>query len=291
MSWPDIEAFLAVATEGQLSRAADAVGTSAPTLHRRLAALEAALGTRLFVRGNSGHRLTEAGERLVGSARKIEQGYAELRRAVATIRTMPEGRLRIAVPELITLHLLGPKTAELRRSAPSLAPEFVSSPSRASLLEREVDIAVRLADGGEPSLLARRVGTVRQEIYAPEDAAAVHNGLRTADGWLDVPWIGWSEEFAGLSAARCVANLLPIEAQCAAANSVSQQLVMARALGAAILLPVFVAEREAGLRRVQEAPSPALDEPVWLVTNREVHGLPAAKAAADWIISSLAELR
>lgn len=291
MSWPDIQAFLAVAQEGQLSRAAERLGTSVPTLHRRLAALEVAVGVDLFVRGNAGHRLTEAGERLIGSATAIETAASAFHRTAATIRTAPEGRLRIAAPEMIVRYLLAPRVDTLRRTSPRLVPEFISAPDRARLVERDADLAVRLADPGEPSLIARRIGKVRFELYAPDPMRAIHGAVRTADHWLPIPWIGWNSEFASLPIARCVANLLPIESQVGAANALPQQLVLARTLGAALVLPSFLARYEPGLRRVEAAPSPLLEEPLWLVVNQEFRGTPAAKTATAWIKANLIDLR
>ena len=73
----------------------------------------------------------------------------------------------------------------------------------------------------------------------------------------------------------------------AAANALPQQLALARALNAAILLPEFVAESESGLRRVAAAPWPLLEAPIWLVVNPEVRGSPTAEAIVCWIEDSL----
>lgn len=291
MSYPDIEAFLAVAREGQLARAAEQLGTSVTTLHRRIATLEAAIGTGLFVRSSGGHRLSEAGERLLASANGVEAAMGGFRRAAAAVRTTPEGKVRIAAPEMIVLHLLAPRVAALREAAPRIVPEFMSSPDRARLAERQADMAVRLSDPGEASLVARRTGSIRFGLYAPDAAVAVQQAERTADGWLPVSWVGWNDALTGLPVARCSAGLLPPELQAGAANALSQQLELARALGAAIVLPDFIARREADLRRVAAAPSPLLELPLWLVVNQEVRGLPAMEAVAHWIRLCLSELR
>ena len=291
MSYPDIEAFLAVAREGQLARAAEQLGTSVTTLHRRIATLEAALGTGLFVRGSGGHRLSEAGERLLAAANSVEAAIGGFRRTAAAVRTAPDGKVRISAPETIVLHLLAPRVAALRKAAPRIVPEFMSSPDRARIAERQVDMAVRLSDPGEASLIARRAGSVRFGLYAPDAAVAVHRAERTTDGWLPVPWVGWNDTLTGLPAARCVAGLLPAELQTGTANALLQQLELARALGAAIVLPDFIARREADLRRVAAAPNPLLELPLWLVINQEVRGLPAMESTARWIKLCISELR
>lgn len=291
MSYPDIEAFLAVAREGQLTRAAERLGTSVTTLHRRIATLEAAIGTGLFVRSSGGHRLSEAGERLLASANGVEAAIGGFRSAAVAVRTAPEGKVRIAAPEMIVLHLLAPRVAALRKAAPRIVPEFLSSPDQARLAEREADIAVRLSDPGEASLVARRSGSVRFGLYAPDVAVAVHQAERSADGWLPVPWVGWNDALTGLSVARCAIGLLSSELQVGAANTIPQQLELARALGAAIVLPNFIGRREAGLRCVAAASSHLLELPLWLVVNQEVRGLPAMESVARWVRQCLSELR
>jgi DNA-binding transcriptional LysR family regulator len=287
MSWPDIEAFIAVAKQTRLTRAAERLGTSVPTLHRRISALETRIGVPLFVRTNSGHGLTEAGQRLLPSAEAAQAAIGAFEQAAATARVLPEGTVRIAAPDAIVLYLLGPRTAALRGSAPHLVPEFLSSPSRARLLEREADIAVRLSDPGEDSLFARRMGTVRFGLYAPEGATSIHEATLTAEGVLQVPWIGWTENLSAIPAARSMEQLTSSSNKMAAANALPQQLALARALNAAILLPEFVAESENGLRRVAAAPWPLLEAPIWLVVNPEVRGSPTAEAIVCWIEDSL----
>ena len=291
MTWPDIEAFLAVAREGQLARAAGRLGTSVPTLHRRLAALEATLGGPLFVRGNGGHRLTAAGERLLASAGSADDAVSGFRRAAASVRTTPEGTVRIAAPDMIVLDLLAPRVAALRKVAPLIIPEFIASPDRAQLPERQADMAVRLREPGEASLVARRIGTVRLGLYAPDAVPELRAAPRMAEGHLRMPWIGWSRELAHLPIARAAAGLLCAEDKLGAANALPQQIALAKALGAAVVVPDFLARREAHLGRVAAAPWPLLDLPLWLVVNQEMRGTAATEAVAAWIVQNLSELR
>ncbi len=63
--WDDLRLFLHVATEGGLSGAADRTGLSAPTIGRRMLALERATGRALFIRSQRGYRLAPDGEVLL----------------------------------------------------------------------------------------------------------------------------------------------------------------------------------------------------------------------------------
>ena len=72
LSWDDLQFFLAVAREGQLSRAARLLGTSHVNVSRRIDRLEQALNTRLFERNPRGYEPTPAGRRLVEMAERLE---------------------------------------------------------------------------------------------------------------------------------------------------------------------------------------------------------------------------
>ena len=74
MDWDHFRVFLAVARSGQLSAAARRLGVNHTTVARRLDAMEAELGATLFERRPTGCVLTEAGERLIPLAERIESG-------------------------------------------------------------------------------------------------------------------------------------------------------------------------------------------------------------------------
>ena len=93
--WHLFRAFLAVAREGSLSSAARVLGTTQPTMGRQVAALEAALGVKLFTRSLDGLSPTEAGLRLIPwaeamaaaaeAAQRIASGEVDEERATVRI--------------------------------------------------------------------------------------------------------------------------------------------------------------------------------------------------------------
>ena len=78
--WDDLRLFLDVARLGGLSAATSTTGLSAATLGRRITVLEQQLGQPLFVRSQTGYRLTPAGEDLLERAEDVEAAMLSLKR-------------------------------------------------------------------------------------------------------------------------------------------------------------------------------------------------------------------
>ena len=103
---PQIEAFLEVARRQNLSRAAEALFVSQPTLTARLQSLEAALGEQLFVRTRRGMRLTEAGEAFLPYAEHALSALADGRERLDELRRGVAGRLVLGAPPTVSTYTL-----------------------------------------------------------------------------------------------------------------------------------------------------------------------------------------
>ncbi|HEY9218466.1 MAG TPA: LysR family transcriptional regulator, partial [Phenylobacterium sp.] len=71
--WNDLRVLLAVARNGSTLAASKVLKVNQTTVARRLEALEQDLGLKLFERGQSGSRLTEAGSDLIAEAERVER--------------------------------------------------------------------------------------------------------------------------------------------------------------------------------------------------------------------------
>lgn len=90
MDLRQLTSFIAVAEEGQLSKAAARLCLSQPPVSRHIQALEGDLGVRLFDRTAAGMELTQAGKTLLGDARNIE---TLIREAAAKVQRASKGEL------------------------------------------------------------------------------------------------------------------------------------------------------------------------------------------------------
>jgi DNA-binding transcriptional LysR family regulator len=171
-SWDDVRFFLAIQRAGSLSAAAGPLEVTQPTCGRRLAALEASLGLRLFDRTPEGLRLTPEGRALLGAATAMEQSAHELAlRATVKERDL-EGVVRIGTTELFACSFLVGALPQIRERYPAIRFELVLSNTGADLLRREADIGIRFRpEGHRPTpeaLVAQRIGDEPFALYGAD---------------------------------------------------------------------------------------------------------------------------
>jgi len=103
-----VQSFLEVARRGNVSRAAEAIFVSQPTLTARLHALESELGEKLFVRTRQGMRLTDAGRAFLPFAERAAQAVIDGKEAIAELNSASAGHLVIAAAPAVSTYLLPP---------------------------------------------------------------------------------------------------------------------------------------------------------------------------------------
>lgn len=96
--------FLAVATEGSVTKAAEVLYIAQPSLSQSIRALEQELKTPLFYRQPRSLRLTPAGEALLGPARQALRAMRDAEAAVEAVAGLHSGRLELAVPRALAVH-------------------------------------------------------------------------------------------------------------------------------------------------------------------------------------------
>jgi DNA-binding transcriptional LysR family regulator len=117
---PQIEAFLEVARHQNLSRAAEALFVSQPTLTARLQSLESSLGEQLFVRTRRGMRLTEAGEAFLPYAEHAVAALADGRERLGELRRGVAGRLVLGAPPTVSTYTLPALLARFSAAHPNV---------------------------------------------------------------------------------------------------------------------------------------------------------------------------
>jgi len=167
--WSLVRSFLAVLEKGSLLAASRHLQLSQPTIGRHVAELESQLGLVLFDRNGRGLLPTEAAYHLAESARIMQSGADQLARNVMGADLGASGTVRITASQPVSCYVLPPLLAQMRLSLPDVQVELVASNEVSNLLRREADIAVRMVQPQQASIIARRVGKVTLRACAHQD--------------------------------------------------------------------------------------------------------------------------
>jgi DNA-binding transcriptional LysR family regulator len=167
--WSLVRSFLGVLEQGSLLGAARQLRSSQPTIGRHVAELENQLGLVLFDRTGRGLIPTEAALRLADSARAMQSGADQLARSVVGSDRSTSGTVRISASQPMACFALPPLLAQMRVVLPEVQVELVASNSVSNLLRREADIAVRMVQPEQATVIARRVGKVLLRACAHQD--------------------------------------------------------------------------------------------------------------------------
>ena len=167
--WSLVRSFLAVLEKGSLLAASRDLQLSQPTIGRHVAELESQLGLVLFDRNGRGLLPTEAAYHLAESARIMQSGADQLARNVLGADLGASGTVRITASQPVSCYVLPPLLAQMRLSLPDVQVELVASNEVSNLLRREADIAVRMVQPQQASIIARRVGKVTLRACAHQD--------------------------------------------------------------------------------------------------------------------------
>jgi DNA-binding transcriptional LysR family regulator len=195
-AWDFYRSFLSVVREGSLSRAARSLGLTQPTLGRHMAALEAALGAKLFTRSQHGLAPTAQARALLPHAEAMLASAEAFMRQGASEAEAEQGSVRVTASEFVGVEVLPPLLADFRKAHPHVAIELDVTDRTQDLLRREADIAVRMIAPTQSALVARRIGSVPIGLYAHRSYIEVQGIPKTIVALARHPLIGFDREAA-----------------------------------------------------------------------------------------------
>ncbi len=167
--WRLVRSFLAALDQGSLLGAARVLSASQPTIGRHIAELEAQLGVLLFERTGRGLLPTATALQLAESARAMDNAANELARNVSGLEPGISGTVRITASQPVACYVLPPILAQMRLALPDIQVELVASNAVSNLLRREADIALRMVQPDQASLVVKRIAKVTLGTYAHRD--------------------------------------------------------------------------------------------------------------------------
>jgi DNA-binding transcriptional LysR family regulator len=166
--------LVAVVDAGSFSSAARRLGVPLPTVSRKVADLESFLKTRLLHRTTRKLSLTEAGVTYVEACRRILEQVGEAQRAAAGEHASPRGELVVTAPvNFGRLHVV-PVVAEFLAEYPEININLVLTDRVVHLMDEHADVAVRIGELPDSTLIATRVGGVRRVVCGSPSYLEAH---------------------------------------------------------------------------------------------------------------------
>ena len=292
----ELTVLVTVLDSGSLAAASRRLRRSPPSVTRALAALEDRVGARLVERTTRRLTPTEAGRSLAAQARAVLGAYAEAVRDAADAPA--RGTVRVTAPVVFGRRHVTPLVATFLDAHPAVTVDLVLADRNLDLVDEGLDVAIRIGRLADSSLLARRVGEVRQVLVAspsylaargtprtPADLAAhdAHDAIFSASRPVPIEWR--FREATRTRIVRLAPRLL--------VNEVEAALVAARlGCGIAMALSYQVADDlVAGtlVRLLPDHEPPPV--PVQLVTPGGRHMAPRVRAFLDHAAQALGTLQ
>jgi DNA-binding transcriptional LysR family regulator len=192
--------FLTAVDNGSLSAASRQLRIPLATVSRRVSELEAHLNVRLLHRGNRKLVLTDAGSDYVIACRRIIEEIAEVERTASGEYRVPQGELVITAPAVMGRSHVLPIVTEFLRAFPDVRIRLQLTDRYVNLVEEHIDLAVRVGELPDSSMIATRVGSIRMVLCAspaylkrrgvpkkPTDLAAhecvIHESSAPSNNW------------------------------------------------------------------------------------------------------------
>jgi DNA-binding transcriptional LysR family regulator len=180
-----MQTFVRVVDAGSFTAVANQLNTTQPTISRQIAALEEHLGARLLTRTTRALTLTDDGRAFYEHALRALEAVGEAENAVGCRRSKPSGLLRMATPVVFgRLHIVPRLPAFLNRY-PGVSIDLVMSDTFTDLAEQGIDLAIRVGEITDPTLIAKRIGMVRRITVASPTYLKAHGTPRAPSDLSD----------------------------------------------------------------------------------------------------------
>jgi DNA-binding transcriptional LysR family regulator len=284
--WTLIRSFLSALEHGSLLGAARSLQSSQPTLGRHIAELESQLGTTLFERTGRGLLPTAMALRLADSARAMETGAMQLQREALGAQSKVAGTVRISASQPVACVLLPPLLAQMRLALPDVTVELVVSNAVSNLLKREADIALRMVQPDQGSLIARRIGQVTIGCYAHHDYLRRRGVPKEPADLIKHDLISGDKDDALERGAAAMGIPLPPERIVLRTDDLIAYSAAVRAgLGVGFISDYLARADSTLVPLLPLLQIPPL--PIWLVVHREIRSSQRIKAVYDFLAANL----
>jgi DNA-binding transcriptional LysR family regulator len=170
----ELEAYVAVVDHKGFSNAADKLGIAKSMVSRRVSELERRLGVQLLQRTTRRQSVTDAGREFYQRASQLINDMRDAEQSVAHGQTAISGRIRLALPLGIGVSQLAQPISEFLERHPDVRIEVDLNDRRQDLIEENIDLAIRIGELEDSTLIARKLVNVHFAVCASPEHLRVH---------------------------------------------------------------------------------------------------------------------
>lgn len=187
-----MQTYVRIVESGSLSAAANQLGTSQPTISRRLQALEKQLGTKLILRTTHAMKLTDDGERCYQHAKTLIDGWNALEDDLNNAKDEPVGILRVRAPHAFGQDQLIAPLVDYLNQYPKMAVDWMLNDHSPDFINEDIDCAIHVGELTDPSMIAVLLAEVPRIIVASPDLLAKSPRIQQVEDLQSLPWIALS---------------------------------------------------------------------------------------------------
>lgn len=166
MDWDKLRIFQATVEAGSFTHAGETLGMSQSAVSRQISALEQEMGVALFHRHARGLLLTEQGEMLAATTRKVDLQIEQARTDLIDSKNRPTGELRVTTTIGLGSNWLVPNLDGFFDLYPGIDLSVTLSDDELDIGMRQADVALRLRQPMQPDLIQRKLFDVHLHVYA-----------------------------------------------------------------------------------------------------------------------------
>ena len=164
-----LRVFHAVAAAGSLTHAGEQLDLSQSAVSRQISALEDELRVQLFTRHARGLILTEQGERLYDTTKKIFDQLQTVQEELLESKETPRGDLRVTATVGIGTYWLAPRLKKFTELYPEMRVHLLLHDGELDLNHREADVALRMRQPVQADLVQRKLFDVIYHVYGSHE--------------------------------------------------------------------------------------------------------------------------
>ncbi|WP_437738220.1 LysR family transcriptional regulator [Sorangium sp. So ce1335] len=283
-----IEFFVTTVQAGSFAAGARRLGVTASAVSRRIARLEDELGVQLLARTTRSLRLTEDGAAFLDRGARIVEEYRAATETLKGTRTAPAGALRVDAAVVLGRALLRPKVADFLRRYPQIRLELTLRDQFIDPVAEGIDVAVRLGELRDSTLIARRVGEIRTLVCGSPAYFRRHGRPKRLDDLARHACLGFLQDGRPTPYRFAEGKAPPPAAVEARFHTNDADLLLDGAIAGLGLVYSFDFHVEGALARgdLEAAPirEPSLSYPVHALYPKSRHLLPRARVFVDFLV-------